>query len=363
MAGSGRLVFAEIAKEMRRAYAVIESLYRPGQSVLVGHPLAVSARVFEDRHGAPAATVILQPNVLRSELRQPVLPDGRDISGWPRWAKRALWWLADRVVVDPKLVPALNRWRAELELSPVKRLFHGWILSPQRIVGLFPEWFAQPQPDWPERLRMTGFPLFDDREHRPLDAELDAWLDAGAAPVAFTAGTANRHAQRFFTSAVEAAGLLGTRAVLLTGDRDQVPAELPDGVRHVGYAPFSELFPRCAAVVHHGGVGTCSQGLHAGVPQLLLPMAFDQPDNAVRLRRLGVGRALPSRRANGNRVAAELRVLLRDDATAAACRRWRGAMERAEPIRAACDVLEEITALPPAPPTSSPALPEDEDLG
>ena len=54
--------------------------------------------------------------------------------------------------------------------------------------------------------------------------------------------------------------------------------------------PFSSVFPLCAAVVHHGGIGTCAQALAAGVPQLTMPLAFDQPDNATRLSRLGVAR-------------------------------------------------------------------------
>src|SRR5213075_3040591 len=58
---------------------------------------------------------------------------------------------------------------------------------------------------------------------------------------------------------------------------------------HCNYAPFKKLFPRCRAVVHHGGVGTTAQALAAGIPQLMLPMAWDQPDNAMRVRRMGAG--------------------------------------------------------------------------
>jgi rhamnosyltransferase subunit B len=70
---------------------------------------------------------------------------------------------------------------------------------------------------------------------------------------------------------------------------------LPDVVCPVEYVPFGRVLPRCAAIVHHGGIGTTAQGLAAGLPQVVMPMAHDQPDNAARLVRLGVGRSLPPR--------------------------------------------------------------------
>jgi len=96
---------------------------------------------------------------------------------------------------------------------------------------------------------------------------------------------------------------------------------LPPHALHAAYAPFSRVLPRAAAVVHHGGIGTCAQGLAAGIPQLLMPMAFDQPDNAMRLRRLGVGDWVVPRRFTASRVARSLEQLLADETVAGACRR------------------------------------------
>jgi UDP:flavonoid glycosyltransferase YjiC (YdhE family) len=93
-------------------------------------------------------------------------------------------------------------------------------------------------------------------------------------------------------------------------------------------------------VVHHGGVGTCAQGFAAGVPQLLMPMGFDQPDNAARLVRLGVGEAITQARFTGERVAASLTRLLSSDNVAAACRRWSGETMAVNGARNACDLLE-----------------------
>ena len=75
-------------------------------------------------------------------------------------------------------------------------------------------------------------------------------------------------------------GPRGRRGLLLSRHREHIPRTLPSDVRHVEYAPFSELLPRCAALVHHGGIGTSAQALAAGVPQLIMPMGHDQPDNS-----------------------------------------------------------------------------------
>jgi UDP:flavonoid glycosyltransferase YjiC (YdhE family) len=94
--------------------------------------------------------------------------------------------------------------------------------------------------------------------------------------------------------------------------------DLPEGVAALDHAPFSKLFPRAAAVVHQGGIGSIGQLLRAGRPQLVVPFAVDQPDNALRVQRLGVAEALYPRRYAARRVTRRLG-RLREDATYA-CR-------------------------------------------
>ena len=85
---------------------------------------------------------------------------------------------------------------------------------------------------------------------------------------------------------------LGRRGILLTKYDHQLPAKLPDTVRHFGFVPLSKLLPRTAALVHHGGIGSCAQGLAAGVPHVVRPMSYDQFDNSRRLVRLGVAKEI-----------------------------------------------------------------------
>src|ERR1700688_473054 len=108
------------------------------------------------------------------------------------------------------------------------------------------------------------------------------------------------------------------RAVLLIGKETRNrPASLPDGIMAFDYAPYSELFPRAAAIVHQGGAGTTAQAMRAGRPMLVVPFAYDQPDNAARVERLGIARQVSRTKYTAQRVAAELRALLEDSRYAA----------------------------------------------
>jgi rhamnosyltransferase subunit B len=132
---------------------------------------------------------------------------------------------------------------------------------------------------------------------------------------------------------------MGCRAVLLIGrDLRNAPMDtVPDSVFVTEYAPFSELLPRAAATVHQGGVGTTAQALRAGRPMIVVPWSHDQPDNGMRIQRLGAGRVIPRGRYRAARVARELETVLGEAAYAKAARSAASEMEREDGVAAACD--------------------------
>jgi UDP:flavonoid glycosyltransferase YjiC (YdhE family) len=136
--------------------------------------------------------------------------------------------------------------------------------------------------------------------------------------------------------------VLKRRGLLLTRHAQHVPASLPEGVVHVPSAPFSELLPRCAAIVHHGGIGTMAQGFAAGIPQLVMPMSHDQPDNAARACGLGVAEELPPKRFRGNLVAEALRRLLDSPEVARNCDAVAARLRDARPIERTCELIESL---------------------
>ena len=336
------LAFRTVAPWHRQLVERIEARHVPGQTVVVAGSYALGARIAHDRIGVPLATLLLQPAFLRSAHRSPVLP-GLPTPDWaPRAWKRLVYFLRDALVFDPVAAPAVNALRAEAGLPAVRGVLGSWWHSPQRVIGLFPAWFGQPQPDWPAQLRLTGFPLYDGLGQEPVPAGLEEFLQEGERPVVFTPGTMMRHPRQFFAEAVDACGRLGRRGLLLTRFRDQLPARLPPGVCHFDYIPLSQVLPRSAALVSHGGIGTLSQALAAGIPQLVMPLGFDQFDNAARLERLGVAATLIPRRFRGPAVAHEVARLLTSPAVARACQAVAARLHKDEWEDATCQAVEEL---------------------
>ena len=134
--------------------------------------------------------------------------------------------------------------------------------------------------------------------------------------------------------------MLGRRAILLTKFRDQLPPGLPSSVLHCSFAPFRHLFPHCAAVVHHGGVGTVAQALASGIPELARPLCFDQFDNGDRIKRLGVGVSLRPA-ATASQMAKALSPLLTPGARAA-CSRWQSRVDGPASLASAASLVESL---------------------
>lgn len=285
--GPGR-VMAGIAETLGQVYDFTARHATP-DTLVVGSTLALGALTAAEKLRLRYATAHLGPICVRSYIDLPTLPGGMNFSRFPRWFRKRFWEGADRWFIDPTIAPALNDLRQRVGLAPVSHVLEWW--NAQRLtIGLWPEWFSRIAPDHPPQLRLTGFPLYDEADHHEaLEPELDAWLSDGEAPIAFTPGSAMKHGARFFEVAAEACDRLDRRGLLLTRHIEQVPGKLPPMVRHLRYAPFSQLLPRCAALVHHGGIGSTAQALRAGIPQLIMAMSHDQPDNAARVKRLGCG--------------------------------------------------------------------------
>jgi rhamnosyltransferase subunit B len=334
-----------IAESMRGVYSLIEQRYVPGETVVVAHTNAFGARIAQEKLGVPLVTVHLQPAVLRSRHDAPglPLPDGDNpiLRGL-----RSLLWASIDLCADRIVTPEVNAFRAELGLPPVRRPFAGWVHSPALVLGLFPDWFAPPQPDWPPNTHLSGFPLFDEGSVREMPAEVESYLAAGTPPVVFTVGSFARRSRRFFEVSVEACKMMERRGLLLAPSRDLVPEGLPETLRYFDYVPLSALLPRAAAIVHHGGIGTAGLALAAGIPQLVVPFADDQSDNAARVQRLHAGLVLTRGDYRPRGVARKLGLLLGSKETALACRSAAERIRQRRPLSETCRLIEQLTVAP-----------------
>jgi len=262
----------------------------------------------------------------------------------PPYLKHILFNVADYFSIDRMLAPEINRFRGEQALPPVKHIFGDWMHSPLATIGLFPDWFASPQPDWPPQTRLTGFIFHDkhdDNEQLPQDV-LD-FLDAGDPPIVYTPGTAMKHGGQFFDASIQACQMLGRRGMLLTQHKDQLPSTLPEGIRHFEYLPFSLVLPRVAALVHHGGIGTTAQALAAGIPQIIRPMTHDQPDNAARVQLLGTGVSISPKDYTAQNVSERLNGLLSSSDVLARSKEYAQRIEPQQSLQETCDLIENLS--------------------
>ncbi|NYF78052.1 glycosyltransferase [Granulicella arctica] len=258
------------------------------ETIMVGSLWAFGARLMQEKYGVPYVSVQVSPSTFISARLPPVHKRFSVPASWPYSVRAALFWAIERGILDRVCGPDLNRERATLGLPPVKHILGQWLHSPQGVLGLFPRWFAPPQIDWPRQVSLTGFPLFDESEFHEMDAELEDFLAGGPAPVVFTPGSTMVDSMTFFKTAADTLNGLGKRGIFLAKQGEPMPP-LPSSIVVRSYVPLSKLLPRAKILVHHGGIGTVSQAFAAGIPQLAVPFAHDQFDNAARMERLGCG--------------------------------------------------------------------------
>ena len=246
------------------------------------------ARMSREKFGIPLVSVHLYPLALMSAYEVPLaLPIIHVLRLLPLPLRK---WILSvwGSPFDEHALPDVRSACQRISIPPPKRIWREWDHSPDGVLALFPEWFARPQPDWPSNVLQWDFPLEDMAGERSMSPTLLQFATSAEKPVLFTPGTGNKHARQFFETAVEVVGRLACRAIFSTMYPSQLPANLPSTIKFVEYAPFSELLPHCSALVHPGGIGTLSQSLMAGVPQVITPLGFDQYDNGERLQRMGV---------------------------------------------------------------------------
>lgn len=241
---------------------------------------------------------------------------------------------------------ALNRLRKERGLAPFPDLGHEAIFSRDGLkIGLFPSWFGLPAPDWPANFNLLGFPELPETKDNQIEIFERFVLQHGA-PVLFTSGTGVSDTQAIFAEGLEACARLRLPALLIGGSAKgiQRPASIP--VLHLDYLDFGYAFPKCRAVVHHGGIGTFAEALRARVPQLMRPLSFDQPDNADRAQLLGIAARIPPKKFKAKRVASELSKLIESHSTRESIEFYADLMSQRDTTKEAVDLINSYVSQP-----------------
>ncbi|MFC5742974.1 glycosyltransferase [Dyella tabacisoli] len=340
-----------IAKIKRYCRVVADKIYEccelagsriDDRSILIAPPvLFVVARLLHEKYGTPYLSTLLAPANLYSIKDPPSFKSLRWCEKLHYSVRKPLFHTVEHAAIDPFFRMLLKASAEKLELPLPRHVISQWWHSPQKILGLFYEWYCQPPADWPGQVSLTGFPLFSPKDTEiQLTGRLEAFLNAGTPPIVFTPGTETHKCNNFFDTALKALQALGQRGIFLTRAAGQLPA-LPATVVHENYLPLNLLLPRASVLVHHGGIGTTAQAMLAGIPQLIIPGFSDQFDNGRRVERLGCGITLENP-VDISAMTDKLRQLLQTDRSPA-CHTVQTLM-RPGPIACgrAADVIEQI---------------------
>jgi rhamnosyltransferase subunit B len=318
-----------------------------GADLLVTGELAYAGPIVAEKTGIPWASYVLAPLSFFSGYDPPVLPPYPTLSKVPSLVP-----LVGRLV--PRFARMVTRnWseplyalRRELGLKEGENPIFDAKHSPRLVLALFSRVLGDPQPDWPPNTLITGFAFYDgDAGKNDLTPELEKFLAAGPEPLVFTLGSAAvMAAGDFYEQSANAAEILGERAVLLVGNEPQNRPSKPlsDKICAAAYAPFSKIFPRASAIIHQGGVGTTAQALRASRPMLVMPYSHDQPDNARRVRHLGVAKVILRKDYTAEEAAKKIKSLLEEEDYARRAAHTALVVAQENGVATACDALERI---------------------
>ena len=316
-----------------------------GADLLVSHQVPLTAPLVAEKTGIKWTSAVLFPIAFASAYDPPTPPQlpalrmvaathplvARTLFGFGKWTTRS--W------VEP-----IQQLRKELGLARSQNPIFEGQHSPTLVLALFSQVLAQLQPDFPANTLVTGFPFYDRKDDQEPPSELLRFLDEGEPPILFTLGSSLVWiAKDFYRVSIEAAQKLGKRALLLIGDKRNLPqTRLPDGIAAFDYAPHSLVMPRASVIVHQGGIGTTGQALRAGRPMLIIPFGQDQPDNARRCERLGAARTLRYAHYTTPRVVSELSQLLNDRTYLEQAKEVGREVEEENGTTKACDAIDQV---------------------
>jgi UDP:flavonoid glycosyltransferase YjiC (YdhE family) len=319
-----------------------------GADLLVTHLLPLVGPIVAQKRGLPWVSTVLAPVSFFSAYEPPVAPQMPSLYHFVKLSPvlGRLFRQVAKFRMD-HMLRAVYQLRAELGMPRGEQPLLDGQHSPQRVLALFSPVIGRPQPDWPPNTRVTGFAFYDRRDYfgqTDMQPELLRFLDDGPPPIVFTLGSsAFWVAENFYRDSLKAAQDLGRRALLLIGHQRNMPGDtLPQGIAAFEYAPFEQVFPQAAAIVHSGGIGTTGQALKSEKAQLVVPHAHDQFDNAERVVRLGCGRSLPRPRYNAASATKELAALLGDAKYSTRAGEIGLQVQKENGAAAAADAIEEL---------------------
>ncbi len=308
--------------------------------LVIGHYYHHPLRMAAELSGVPEVSVNLNHGLVPSRYFS--------LPGFPMFAPpfNLLFRRLSRFILDKLFLPSVNRLRAKHGLCPLHDLTGEAWSSPLLNLVAVSTVLCKPPPDWHPRHQVCGFLSMPYETLPPVPTELEAFLSAGPPPVYFGFGSAMadsspslRDQALFLLSTVRD---LGCRAIIQIDAVKAGGLPQPSNVIWVGSPlPHASVFPRCAAVVHHGGAGTTRSVLGSGVPSVVVPHWSDQFLWAEELHRRGLApKPVNFWTATPKRLARRVREVLGSPAMRERAREVRKRVEREDGVGRAVELIE-----------------------
>ncbi len=298
------------------------------------------ASVAAEKFNIPFVTFMLSPNVIFSAISPPAPFRWIVPKYLPSFIVRLLLHRyrkvrAKRFFKEPHLADYVAV-RKRLDCLPTFKKNSSAALQ----IGFFPEWFGMPAKDWPKSIHLVGFPL-QNRPSMQSRFEFDQLVEKSGAPIIFTTGTGVKDVCSLFAEGRKICESLQLPGVFVGGNDGAEFLQGSDWCKHFSYLDFEYAFSKAQAVIHHGGIGTTAQAIKAGIPQIIRPLKYDQPDNADRIYRLGLGTYVLPEKFTAEAVIPILRNMLQKAKQSKALRKFSAEVKNSSAIENACDLIEE----------------------
>lgn len=268
------------------SFPVLEKYIKENKvDLLVSYSFTYATNTLAEIHNIPCISLFISPIQVKSLHRLPVFYGGKNPNDLPWFLRKIFYFVGDFFFIDHHFGKKINQTRKAYGLKPISSFIY-WATSQLLTIGLWPEWYAPSQPDQ-LHLKPVGFP-----QNIEFNAEknelLNTWFTQGNAPTLVTLGSGYFFSEELQKTLAEISVKHDERFIFVAAQSEtKIISEKLIVVPHV---KLSAILPKCKLLIHHGGAGTLTQGVNAGIPHLIMPFSHDQPDNAFRIEENKLGK-------------------------------------------------------------------------
>lgn len=284
--------------KLEEEYKIINEICDKENTIIIfRHRFCLSALLFAEKYGIPAISVFLAPNYIQHlELHEQLIGN--------------------------VMKEEINLLRRKTDLQEINN-WTKWMCSPKLKIGLWPQWYAKEEVKSIDNMRAIGFPEIQ-KNNQSIDENIDgkvkSFLKTEKKVALITAGTSNAINSQFYKIAIKACEYANIKTLVVTSFDKFVPKNLDSNILRVKEAPIKDILPFVDIVIHHGGIGTSSEALASGIPQVIMAHLADRPDNANRLKNIGVASVFPEIQWNSELIGKRLLEIIKDKTILKICK-------------------------------------------